>query len=109
MRAWQRGARARALRLRQGQLDLSCAQCHDQHAGRRLAGSVIPQGHPTGYPIYRLECRPGVAGSGARAAASPACAPSRCLPTATNSPRSGRPPPRPKGLPTSPLRGFSPT
>ena len=38
-----------------GQLGLSCAQCHDQHAGRRLAGSVIPQGHPTGYPIYRLE------------------------------------------------------
>jgi sulfur-oxidizing protein SoxA len=40
---------------RLGQLDLSCAQCHDDHAGRRLAGSVIPQGHPTGYPIYRLE------------------------------------------------------
>lgn len=41
--------------IRMGQLDLSCAQCHDDHAGRRLAGSVIPQGHPTGYPIYRLE------------------------------------------------------
>ena len=40
---------------RLGQLDLSCAQCHDDHAGRRLAGSIIPQGHPTGYPIYRLE------------------------------------------------------
>lgn len=40
---------------RQGQLDLSCAQCHDQLAGQRLAGSVIPQGHATGYPIYRLE------------------------------------------------------
>ncbi|MBL8324680.1 MAG: sulfur oxidation c-type cytochrome SoxA [Rubrivivax sp.] len=38
-----------------GQLDLSCAQCHEQHAGRRLAGSAIPQGHATGYPIYRLE------------------------------------------------------
>jgi sulfur-oxidizing protein SoxA len=38
-----------------GQLGLSCAQCHDQSAGRRLAGSLIPQGHPTGYPIYRLE------------------------------------------------------
>lgn len=48
--------RGRALfRLRQGQLDLSCEQCHDRRAGRRLAGSVIPQGHPTGYPIYRLE------------------------------------------------------
>jgi sulfur-oxidizing protein SoxA len=40
---------------RLGQIDLSCAQCHDDHAGRRLAGSIIPQGHPTGYPIYRLE------------------------------------------------------
>jgi sulfur-oxidizing protein SoxA len=40
---------------RVGQLDFSCAQCHDQHAGGRLAGAIIPQGHPTGYPIYRLE------------------------------------------------------
>jgi sulfur-oxidizing protein SoxA len=40
---------------RQGQLNLSCAQCHDDNWGRQLAGSVIPQGHPTGYPIYRLE------------------------------------------------------
>lgn len=38
-----------------GQLGLSCAQCHDEQAGRRLAGSLIPQGHPTGYPVYRLE------------------------------------------------------
>lgn len=38
-----------------GQLNLSCAQCHDELAGRRLAGSVIPQGHINGYPIYRLE------------------------------------------------------
>ena len=40
---------------RQGQLNLSCAQCHDANWGKRLAGSVIPQAHPTGYPIYRLE------------------------------------------------------
>jgi sulfur-oxidizing protein SoxA len=40
---------------RRGQLDLSCAQCHDARWGRRLAGSLIPQGHPTGYPLYRLE------------------------------------------------------
>ncbi len=38
-----------------GQLALSCAQCHDANAGGRLAGSVIPQAHPTGYPVYRLE------------------------------------------------------
>ncbi|MET0520296.1 MAG: sulfur oxidation c-type cytochrome SoxA [Burkholderiaceae bacterium] len=38
-----------------GQLNLSCAQCHDARAGLRLGGSLIPQGHPTGYPLYRLE------------------------------------------------------
>ena len=48
--------RGRALfEQRFGQLDLSCADCHDQQAGRRLGGSPIPQGHATGYPIYRLE------------------------------------------------------
>jgi sulfur-oxidizing protein SoxA len=40
---------------RQGQLNLSCAQCHDDNWGRQLAGTPIPQAHPTGYPIYRLE------------------------------------------------------
>ena len=38
-----------------GQIDLSCAQCHEQNWGRHLAGNPIPQAHPTGYPIYRLE------------------------------------------------------
>ncbi|NDY84344.1 sulfur oxidation c-type cytochrome SoxA [Orrella sp. NBD-18] len=38
-----------------GQLNLSCAQCHAERAGKKLAGNPIPQGHPTGYPIYRLE------------------------------------------------------
>ena len=41
--------------LRQGQLDLSCAQCHEQNWGRRLRAETISQGHPNGYPIYRLE------------------------------------------------------
>jgi L-cysteine S-thiosulfotransferase len=40
---------------RQGQLNLACSQCHDDQWGKRLAGNVIPQGHPTGYPLYRLE------------------------------------------------------
>ena len=48
--------RGRALfSLRQGQLNLSCANCHDDNWGRRLGGSLIPQAHPTGYPLYRLE------------------------------------------------------
>jgi L-cysteine S-thiosulfotransferase len=42
-------------RRREGQLNLSCSQCHDENWGKRLAGALIPQGHPTGYPIYRLE------------------------------------------------------
>ena len=40
---------------RQGQLNLACVQCHDDNWGKRLAGSIIPQAHPTGYPLYRLE------------------------------------------------------
>jgi sulfur-oxidizing protein SoxA len=40
---------------RQGQLNLACSHCHDDNAGKHLAGSRIPQAHPTAYPIYRLE------------------------------------------------------
>jgi sulfur-oxidizing protein SoxA len=40
---------------RLGQLNLSCAQCHDGNAGKRLASSLIPQAHPSAYPVYRLE------------------------------------------------------
>jgi sulfur-oxidizing protein SoxA len=40
---------------RLGQINLACSQCHDDHWGRQLAGNVIPQAHPTGYPLYRLE------------------------------------------------------
>jgi sulfur-oxidizing protein SoxA len=40
---------------RQGQLNFSCANCHDDNRGWKLASSVIPQEHPTGYPLYRLE------------------------------------------------------
>lgn len=40
---------------RQGQLNLSCAQCHDEHAGRRLRGDTISYGLGNGYPAYRLE------------------------------------------------------
>jgi L-cysteine S-thiosulfotransferase len=42
-------------RTRQGQLNLSCAQCHDERSNGKLAGNPITQGHATGYPIYRLE------------------------------------------------------
>ena len=49
-------ARGRDLFMqRQGQLNLACANCHDDNWDKRLAGSTITQGHPTGYPLYRLE------------------------------------------------------
>ena len=40
---------------RQGQLNLSCAQCHVDHAGQRLRGDIISHGVGVGYPVYRLE------------------------------------------------------
>jgi len=40
---------------RQGQLNLACSHCHDDSWGQKLAGIPMPQGHPTGYPLYRLE------------------------------------------------------
>jgi L-cysteine S-thiosulfotransferase len=40
---------------RQGQLNLACANCHDDNFDKHLAGSPVTQAHPTGYPEYRLE------------------------------------------------------
>ncbi|HEY8579599.1 MAG TPA: sulfur oxidation c-type cytochrome SoxA, partial [Beijerinckiaceae bacterium] len=48
--------RGRALwERRTGQLNFSCAQCHDDNWGKRLGSAPIPQAHANGYPIYRLE------------------------------------------------------
>ena len=44
-----------AFHRRQGQLNLSCAQCHEDNWGKHLAGNAITQAHPGGYPLYRLE------------------------------------------------------
>jgi L-cysteine S-thiosulfotransferase len=40
---------------RQGQLNLSCAQCHDGSVGSKLRGDTISQGQTHGWPAYRLE------------------------------------------------------
>lgn len=40
---------------RQGQLNLSCANCHVRHSGQRLRGDTISHGVGVGYPVYRLE------------------------------------------------------
>lgn len=50
---FERG-RARYYR-RLGQMNLSCAQCHDQNWGRTLLHETVSQGHGTGWPGYRLE------------------------------------------------------
>lgn len=41
--------------LRQGQLNLSCAQCHVERPGSTLRGDTISHGLGNGYPAYRLE------------------------------------------------------
>jgi sulfur-oxidizing protein SoxA len=53
-RAWFLRGQASYYR-RQGQMNLSCAQCHDQNWGRRLLAETISQGHGNAYPAYRLE------------------------------------------------------
>lgn len=40
---------------RLGQMNLSCAQCHDRNWGRTLLHETVSQGHGTGWPGYRLE------------------------------------------------------
>ena len=40
---------------RQGQLNLACGHCHDRHWGQRFHTDLLSQGHPNGYPLYRLE------------------------------------------------------
>jgi sulfur-oxidizing protein SoxA len=44
-----------AYRLRRGQMNLSCAHCHEANWGKRLLSETISQGHPNGYPVYRME------------------------------------------------------
>ena len=50
---YQRGATLYQQRL--GQMNLACTHCHDQNAGKTLLAEKISEGHPNGYPIYRLE------------------------------------------------------
>ena len=50
---WRAGAAQ--FQRRQGQLNLACTHCHDQHWGQRLYTDALSQGHPNGYPLYRLE------------------------------------------------------
>ncbi|TSA42197.1 MAG: sulfur oxidation c-type cytochrome SoxA [Betaproteobacteria bacterium] len=40
---------------RLGQMNLSCAQCHQDNWGKKLGPETISQGHGNAYPVYRLE------------------------------------------------------
>src|SRR5437588_119667 len=40
---------------RHGQMNLSCAQCHDGNWGKRLYAETVSQGHGNAFPAYRLE------------------------------------------------------
>jgi len=40
---------------RHGQMNLSCAQCHDQNWGKRLYAETLSQGHGNAFPAYKLE------------------------------------------------------
>jgi len=40
---------------KRGQMNFSCAQCHDENWGKKLRGDTISQGHGNGFPAYRLE------------------------------------------------------
>jgi len=46
------GAQLYATRM--GRLNLACVHCHDNNVGATLRAEVVSPGHPTGFPIYRL-------------------------------------------------------
>jgi sulfur-oxidizing protein SoxA len=50
---WDRGRKTYF--RRQGQMNLACANCHDDNAGKKLLNDTISQGHGNAYPLYRLE------------------------------------------------------
>ena len=40
---------------RRGQMNLSCAHCHEANPGKKLGAETLSQGQPNGFPAYRLE------------------------------------------------------
>ena len=40
---------------RHGQMNMSCAQCHEQNWGKRLFAETLSQGHGNAFPAYKLE------------------------------------------------------
>jgi sulfur-oxidizing protein SoxA len=50
---WDRGKEKYYTRT--GQLNLSCASCHEQNAGNRIRADHLSQGQLNGFPTYRLK------------------------------------------------------
>ena len=45
----------RIFTTRQGQMNLACTHCHDQHYGQKLYTDPLSQGQPNAYPLYRID------------------------------------------------------
>lgn len=39
---------------RRGQLNMSCAQCHEENVGKKYRGLTLSQGHGNGYPAFHV-------------------------------------------------------
>jgi sulfur-oxidizing protein SoxA len=50
---WERGKEM--FYARTGQLDLSCASCHELNYGNRIRSDHLSQGQINGFPVYRLK------------------------------------------------------
>ena len=44
----------RLYQTRIGRMNLACMHCHDGKVGAQMRADIISQGHPTGFPIYRM-------------------------------------------------------
>jgi sulfur-oxidizing protein SoxA len=40
---------------RRGQLDMACAHCHEQNAGKMIRANLLSEGMSNGFPTYRLK------------------------------------------------------
>lgn len=40
---------------RRGQLDMSCAHCHEKYYGQQIRMNILSQGQSNGFPLYRLK------------------------------------------------------
>ena len=38
-----------------GQLDMSCANCHEDNAGNRMRANLLSEGQVNGFPVFRLK------------------------------------------------------